>query len=76
MMLKMVLIIYLVVVVLGLIPIVNINVSNTSRFPIFWTISALPPKRRALDVHEVVARVANPSSSTATGPLGAQLDPR
>ena len=53
---------------------------------LFWKIAAFPlpqilnlvlsPKRRALDVHEVVARVANPSSWTATGSLGAHLDPR
>ena len=33
-------------------------------------------KRRASDVHRLIAGAVNPSSSTAMGPLGAHLDPR
>ena len=44
-------------------------------FPIFGSKTALSPKRRAFDVYEVLARVANPSSWTAVGSLGAHFDP-
>ena len=33
-------------------------------------------KRRASDVHRLIAGDVNPSSSRAIGPLGAHLDPR
>ena len=42
----------------------------------FWAKMELSLKRRASDVHRLIAGAANPSSSTAIGPLGAHLDPR
>ena len=42
----------------------------------FWAKVELSLKRRASDVHRLIAGDVNPSSSRAIGPLGAHLDPR
>ena len=42
----------------------------------FWVKVELSLKRRASDVHRLIAGVVNPSSWRAIGPLGAHLDPR
>ena len=42
----------------------------------FWAKMELSLRFRASDVRRLIAGAANPSSSTAIGPLGAHLDPR
>ena len=42
----------------------------------FWAKMELSPRFRASDVRGLIAGAADPSSSTAIGPLGAHLDPR